>query len=390
MKKINPNELLKIGIVLLIFSVLSSCKMSRFIFYGKADIDDYKIFKTRNIENSNKQFFFKKSKEIIPFDTLEYSIKDGDKKYDFKKTFEEILKENETTSFIVIRNDSLILEKYFNDYSKATLVNSFSTSKSILSLLIGIAIDDGYIKSVEEPITNYIPEFKKDGFDKIKIRNLLQMTSGIKFKEIYGPFTDAANLYYGRNIIRELGKLEILYSPDTKFNYSSGDSQIMGLVLSRALKDISLSEYLSNKVWKPLEMEFTANWSLDDKGLERAFCCINATAIDFAKIGRLYLNKGSWNENQIVSEKWIEQTTKYDESKKINPEKYYYNYNWYINPNGTYYTQGYKGQHIYIDSKNQLIIVRLGKDFGKMEWATFFQELSNKYEINTGYNNGYK
>jgi CubicO group peptidase (beta-lactamase class C family) len=248
----------------------------------------------------------------------------------------------------------------------------------------------GYIKSVDEPITNYIPEFDESGFEKIKIKNLLQMTSGIEFKEVYGPFTDAANLYYGRSIVRELSKLKIIHEPGVEFHYSSGDSQIMGLVLSRALKGVNISEYLSKRIWQPLNMEFDASWIIDDNGLERAFCCINATAIDLAKIGRLYLNGGSWNGNQIVSKKWIERTIIFNENEKLNTEKYFYNYNWYINPNGTFYTQGYKGQHIYIDKTNKLIVVRLGKDFGNMDWPIFFQELTNRYKINTGYNNGYK
>lgn len=365
--------------------------MSRFILYGKADIDDYKRLKVREVNKSEKHFSFKSIEEkVLPFDTLEYSVTDGTKKYDFKKTFDEILRENETTAFLVIRNDSILFENYFNDYKRKDLVNSFSTSKSILSLLIGIAIDDGYIKSINEPITKYIPEFEKLGFKKIKIKNLLQMTSGIEFKEVYEPFTDAANLYYGRNITRELNKLKIINEPGSEFHYSSGDTQIMGQVLTRALKEINISEYLSKSVWQPLNMEFDASWIIDDNGMERAFCCINATAIDFAKIGRLYLNGGSWNGTQIVSKEWIEKTTKFNENEKLNTEQYFYNFNWYINPNGTFYTQGYKGQHIYVDKKNKLIIVRLGKDFGKMDWPTFFQELSNRYKINTGYNNGYK
>jgi CubicO group peptidase (beta-lactamase class C family) len=207
------------------------------------------------------------------------------------------------------------------------------------------------------------------------------MTSGIDFKEIYGPFTDAANLYYGRNIVKELSKLKMAHEPGTHFHYSSADSQLLGLVLSRALKEISISDFLSKRVWQPLGMEFDASWIIDEKGLERAFCCINATAIDFAKIGRLYLQDGSWNSEKIVAKSWIEQTIKYDEKKKLNPEKHFYNYNWYINPDGTFHTKGYKGQYIYVDKKNQLILVRLGEKQGDMDWPTLFQDLSRRYQI---------
>ena len=358
-----------------------SCKTSRFIFYGEADIDDYKRLKVRPIEKPYDQFSFIPTKEQLPFDTLTYSVTKKSRITQYSKTFKEILNDTETSAFLVIRNDSILFENYFNDYKREDLVNSFSTSKSILSLLIGIAIEEGFIKSIKDPITHYLPEFRNRGFDKIEIQHLLQMTSGIDFKEIYGPFTDAANLYYGRNIVKELSKLKMAHEPGTHFHYSSADSQLLGLVLSRALKEISISDFLSKRVWQPLGMEFDASWIIDEKGLERAFCCINATAIDFAKIGRLYLQDGSWNSEKIVAKSWIEQTIKYDEKKKLNPEKHFYNYNWYINPDGTFHTKGYKGQYIYVDKKNQLILVRLGEKQGDMDWPTLFQDLSRRYQI---------
>jgi len=373
--------ILKFSLLTILILSFNSCKLTRFAVHNSADIDDYKVFKTRKINNTEINFNFKKANEIKPFDTLNYTIKTKKKEYHRKESFENILENNSTVAFIVVRNDSLIYEKYFNDYSRDSKVNSFSTAKSILSLLIGCAIDDGIINSIDDKVIKYIPELKENGFEEIKIKNLLQMNSGIDFKEVYSAFTDAGNLYYGRDLIKELKKLKIKYPAGTKFHYSSGDSQILGLVLTRALKDISLSNYLESKIWKPLEMDYSASWSLDDKGLEKAFCCLNASAIDFAKIGRLYLNNGNWNGTQIVSKNWIEETIAYDESNKINPEKYFYNYNWYLNPNGTFYTEGYKGQHIYIDKDNNLIIVRLGEKFGEMNWPTFFEQLSKDYKL---------
>ncbi|MHA7943282.1 serine hydrolase domain-containing protein [Formosa sp. 3Alg 14/1] len=372
---------LKFTILAILISSFISCKLTRFAVHNSANIDDYKVFKTRKINNTETKFNFKKANEIKPFDTLSYTFKNSKKEYHKKEGFEKILEDNSTVAFIVVRNDSLIYEKYFNKYNRDSKVNSFSTAKSILSLLIGCAIDDGIINSIDDKVIKYIPELKENGFGEIKIKNLLQMNSGIDFKEVYSAFTDAGNLYYGRDLIKELKKLKIKYPVGTKFHYSSGDSQILGLVLTRALNDISLSTYLENRIWKPLGMDYSASWSLDDKGLEKAFCCINASAIDFAKIGRLYLNNGNWNGTQIVSKNWIEKTIEYDESIKINPEKYFYNYNWYLNPNGTFYTEGFKGQHIYVDKASNLVIVRLGEKFGEMNWPTFFEQLSKDYKL---------
>ena len=372
---------LKFTLLVLLILSFNSCKLTRFAVYNSADIDDYKVFKTRAINNTETKFNFIEANEIKPFDSLRYTVKNGKKESHKNESFDNILEDNSTVAFIVVRNDSLIYEKYFNNYNRDSKVNSFSTAKSILSLLIGCAIDDGIIESIDDRIIKYIPELTENGFEEIKIINLLQMTSGIDIKEVYSAFTDAGNLYYGRDLIKELKKLKIKYPVGTKFHYSSGDSQLLGLVLTRALKDISLSNYLENRIWEPLQMEYPASWSLDDKGLEKAFCCLNASAIDFAKIGRLYLNNGNWNGTQIVSKNWIEKTIQYDEIIKMNPEKYFYNYNWYLNPNGTFYTEGFKGQHIYVDKDSNLIIVRLGKKFGEMNWPTFFEQLSKDYKL---------
>lgn len=374
-------SVLKFIILILLVLSFNSCKLTRFAVYNSADIDDYKVFKTRAINNTEAKLNFIEANEIKPFDSLNYTVISGKKEKHKNESFDKILEDNSTVAFIVVRNDSLIYEKYFNNYNRDSKVNSFSTAKSILSLLIGCAIDDGIIDSIDDKIIKYVPEFTENGFEEIKISNLLQMTSGIDFKEVYSAFTDAGNLYYGRDLMKELKKLKIKYPIGSKFHYSSGDSQLLGLVLTRALKDISLSDYLENRIWKPLGMEYSANWSLDDKGLEKAFCCINASAIDFAKIGKLYLNYGHWNGIQIVSKNWIEKTIQYNESIKINTEKYFYNYNWYLNPDGTFYSQGFKGQHIYVDKDSNLIIVRLGKKNGEMNWPTLFKQLSKDYKL---------
>jgi hypothetical protein len=378
-------------ILLFLILCLSSCKLARFAYYNVSEIDDYKIFNTRQINKDSISYEFKKSKLEFPIQNFYFSF-DGGKKE--SKTLLEILKETKTVGFLIIKKDSILFEKHLYDYTRESLVNSFSTAKSILSTLVGSAIDDGYINSVKDPITRYIPELEKNGFQEVTIENLLQMTSGIKFWEnYYIPYADAGNFYYGRNLEKEVSKLKLKYKPGTKYHYSSGDSQLLGLVLKNALKNKTISKYLEEKLWIPLGMEYNASWSLDDKGFEKTFCCINATAIDYAKIGRLYLNKGNWNGKQIVPEKWIEQTTKID---TLNGSLKDYQYNWYLNSDKSFYTIGYKGQHIYIDPDNELVIVRLGKIQGKIKvgnkrgnfgWNNFFKIISRKFkEESTGYN----
>ncbi|HET9053029.1 MAG TPA: serine hydrolase, partial [Cyclobacteriaceae bacterium] len=164
-----------------------------------------------------------------------------------------------------------------------------------------------------------------------------------------------------------------------KFEYVSGNTQLLGLVLERALKNKTVTEYLQEKLWKPLGMEYDASWSLDKKknGLEKTFCCLNARARDFAKIGRLYLNKGNWNGKQIVSQKWVEVSTHAD---LTDGGASFYKYQWWIpSPNGDFMAEGILGQFIYVNPAKNLVIVRLGKKHGDTDWARTFINLASRY-----------
>ena len=152
--------------------------------------------------------------------------------------FETYLKDNKTVAFLIIKNDTIQYENYWRDYEKSSIVPSFSMAKSITSILIGCAIDDKLIGSVNDPVTKYIPELKEKGFDKVNIAHLLQMTSGLDFKESYAnPFGDAATFYYGTNLRKAIGKMKLKAEPGQQFEYVSGNTQLLGLVLERAIKN---------------------------------------------------------------------------------------------------------------------------------------------------------
>ncbi len=366
---IKPSKTLKSGILILLISIsLTSCQLGRFVFFNFANITDYKIFPSRTLYSDSASFRFqtidegKAPKELdgVPFD-----------KY---------LKDSKTVAFLIIKNDTIQYEKYFNGYERGSIVASFSMAKSVTSILIGCAIDEGLIKSVDEPITKYIPELTEAGFEKVKIKHLLQMTSGIDFNESYvNPFGDVATFYYGRNLRKDIEKMTLKSEPGVAFEYTSGSTQLLGLVLERALTNKTLTQYLQEKLWTPLEMEYDATWSIDRKknGLEKTFCCINARARDFAKIGRLYQHKGNWNGTQIVSEKWVEESTKLDTS---DGSARYYQYQWWLpRPNQDFMAEGILGQFVYVDPTKDLIIVRLGKKHGKPNWWSIFTSLANQY-----------
>ncbi len=348
------------------------CKVGRFFIYNFADIKDYKKFPSREIRNDSASFVFYDGKDgVSPKNVTDEGEELG---------FNDYLQKNKTVAFLIIQNDSIKYEKYFDGYDETSIVPSFSMAKAILSILIGCAIDDGLIKSTEEPVTNYIPELKENGFDKVTILHLLQMTSGLKFNEGYfNPFGEVATFYYGTNLRRAISKSKLKEGPGTHFDYVSGNPQILGLILERALKDKTISEYFQEKLWIPLGMEYDASWSIDRKkdGLEKTFCCVNARARDFAKIGRLFLNKGDWNGEQIVSESWVSVSTKVDTTAG---SVWYYQYQWWLpSLDGDFMAEGILGQFIYVNPTKNLIIVRLGKKHGDVDWAGLFVKMAKLY-----------
>lgn len=351
----------------------ASCKVGRFIIYNVSDIRDYKKFPDRKLKKPATPFYFTKADSVKAPKSITIDKKGA-------IPFDKYLEKHKTVAFIIIRNDSIEYEKYFNGYTQANIVPSFSMAKSITSLLIGCAIEDGLIRSVQDPVTDYIPEMKQHGFDKVTIENLLQMASGLKFNEgYYNPFGQVASFYYGKTLRKSTERLKLAYQPGTKFEYKSGNTEILGLILERALKTKTITEYLEEKLWQPLGMQYDASWSIDKKenGLEKTFCCVNATAIDFAKIGSLMLHKGKWNGKQLVPAQWITQSTKTDTA---NGSAWFYQYQWWLpTRNGDYYADGHLGQYIYVNPAKHLVMVRLGKNTGGINWPQLFVSLAEAY-----------
>lgn len=353
------NSLLFLSIAVL----LQSCLVGRFVWYNFSGITDHTIFPSRELPKSKEPFQF--TEAIAPTHVGRARV----------KAIDSLVAANNTVAFLIIRNDSILFERYYQGYEESSIVASFSMAKSYTSALIGAAIADGFIKSVEEPITQYLPELKdKKGFDKVTINHLLQMTSGIKANEsYYNPFGQAAKLYYGRNLRIYLKKLKVDYPPGTKFAYRSVNTQLLGLILERASHQ-SVTQYMNEKIWSHLGTEYDASWSIDKKhnGLEKTFCCINARARDFAKFGRLYLNNGNWNGQQVLPASWISRSISAD---KTQGGVEYYKYQWWLTKTG-YLADGLHGQFIYVNPSKNLLFVRLGKSGGTVNWPTVFDQLS--------------
>jgi CubicO group peptidase (beta-lactamase class C family) len=175
-------------------------------------------------------------------------------------------------------------------------------AKSIVGLAIGAAIDDGFIKSVDQPVADFIPEFQNKTNKNLTIKQVLTMSSGLNWKEDYGGlFNTTTEAYYGKDIRKLIYSLQVTSTPGVKFTYLSGNSELLGMVVEKATGK-KLSEYVAEKFWKPMGAEHPALWSLDRKnGMEKAYCCFNTNARDFARWGQLVLNQGTWNGDTLVS-----------------------------------------------------------------------------------------
>jgi CubicO group peptidase (beta-lactamase class C family) len=273
----------------------------------------------------------------------------------------------ETTSYLIIKNDSIVYEQYWEDFNPSTLSNSFSMAKTIVSVLIGAALKEGKIQDLNEPVWKYLPEFKEGDRSKITIKDVLTMSSGIDFDEHYAsPLAYPAQAYYGDN----LRELTMQYYPNKEpgklFEYLSGNSQLLAFILEAATGK-KISEYASEKLWIPMGAEYDAFWNLDAENRdEKAFCCFVSNARDFARFGKLFLNKGNWKGHQIVDTSYAEASVRLNDMlERDGSTNNKYGYAWWILPEykglSIFYMRGILGQYVIAIPEKNMIIVRLGR-----------------------------
>ncbi|MFQ5335349.1 MAG: serine hydrolase domain-containing protein [Flavobacteriales bacterium] len=316
------------------------------------DIDEHEIFANRQVKAGGH----------IPWPLSEH--------YNEHELSAEILREIEgykTIAYLVIKDDSIRYEQYWDGYGPASATNSFSMAKTICSILTGIAIKEGKIESVEQPVGDFLPEFREGNKSKILIRHLLTMSSGISFDESYsGPFSFPAKAYYGDDLYELVMQYESGIEPGEIFDYQSGNTQLLGFVLERATGQ-TLSDYASEKLWKPLGAHYPALWSLDrEGGHEKAFCCFNSNARDFARIGALYLHNGRWKGERIVPRRYVKASlTVAGLLEKSGAPTTRYGYSWWLyNYKGmeVFYARGILGQYVFGIPALNAVVVRLGHD----------------------------
>ena len=315
-------------------------------------IEEYKIFENREVASGT----------YLPWA--------HSKKYNSKPIPAEAQKEMDamqSVAYVIVKDDSLIHEEYWDGYGEDSYSNSFSMAKTFTSILIGIAIDEGKIKSVDQPVGDFLPEYKTGDNAKLTIKHLLTMSSGIDFDENYvNPFAYPAAAYYGTDLKKLTDKYSVKEEPGKVFKYLSGNSVLLGFIIEKATGK-KVSEYASEKLWKPLGAKNKAFWSLDHAdGMEKAYCCFNSNAPDFARIGELFLDSGKFNGVQIVSPEYVVNSVKVADLADVNGSKQQkYGYAWWLIPNykghNIFYARGILGQYIVCIPDKKMVVVRLGK-----------------------------
>lgn len=329
--------------------------LRNFATWGVHTIHDYKTHPVRKVEKGGLT-------QVWTYDSA-YNQKQ------IPQEFMTIIDSNDTHAFLVIQDGKLVYEKYWDGYDSSTLSGSFSAAKSIISLLIGIAVDEGKIKSVEEPAGNYLPHFKTNGLEKIRIKDLLTMSSGTNYNEgDKSYFSMNAYGYYGEDEEYMVNMMEKKEEPGVFWQYRSGDTQVLGLIVEKVFGK-SISALVSERFMQPMGANADALWLLDGASRhEKAFCCFNAVARDYAKFGQLVLNKGNWNGKQIISEKYIAEATTpathlKDRTENNGPVDFYGYQYWMVNHSGVHAIaqNGLFGQYVYIIPEKNAVVVRLGE-----------------------------
>ncbi|GGH09578.1 serine hydrolase domain-containing protein [Pedobacter zeae] len=334
--------------------------------YRTPNAETYKIFPQEISHKSDSAFhFIRTTQPRNDLDTLH--VQDGNNRLIPLKTY---LKNGQINAFIVIRNDSVLYERYDKGYSDSTLSTLFSGAKSMISIMIGQALADGHIKSLNDKVTQYVPELKSNpAFGQITLKNLLDMKSGLEFKDALGGivkafFSDEAKYYYTDDMKAQLMKVKLVNKPGTVWVYKSIDPILLGWVLKKA-SGKSVAKYFETHIWKQVGAEYNATWGLDQlNGLTNTASRFQVTPIDLAKIGRLYLNKGRFNGSQVVPENWVNQSINIGNETPASAkgwQKSAHHYLWWIpqeGDKGDYAAEGMLGQRLYVDPKTNTIIVQ--------------------------------
>ena len=263
-------------------------------------------------------------------------------------------------AYVIIKNDSIWYENYYDNFDKDSKTNSFSMVKSMISAMLGKAIMEGHINSLDQPVSDFFPEFSEGLAAKMTVGDLSSMASGTNWDEAYySPFSITTRAYFDDNLAKVILGLKVVDEPGQAYKYASGDTQLLAMIIEKATGK-TLTNYLSESFWKPLGAENEAFWQLDSEngGLEKAFCCLASNARDFARFGKLYKDFGKWKGKQLLDSSFV--------VKSITPrfpESPMYGYGWWLHTfksKSFFMMRGHLGQYVIVEPDDNIMIIRLG------------------------------
>ena len=308
--------------------------------------------------------------EVVTLDGVEVSL-------------EETLSSSETLSLLVVRDGVIVTEWSRPGHPVDREIMVFSVTKSLLSLLVGAAIDDGILGPVDTPVTGYLPELAEHGFDRVTIHDLLRMDTGLDYIEGDNPFGEHVEFNYTPDLVSAILALGVHDQPDPTFRYKSGDYAVLSLVLARALGETSLTSFFRDRLWDPLGATGEGIWSTDSAdGFERAWCCLAMTARDLARFGQLALDDGVWQGEGLISARWLDASFQPGYGTGRWPAEYQdspladYGYGCWLTRAGARLGLGKDGQYLYIDPDRRVVIVRQGESTGDFSWVELFEQVA--------------
>ena len=334
--------------------ILSSCLLGRTIVYNDPGLEDYHFMPHSNVKATNYQ--------PLPESSRYNTFKLPD-------SLQRSLTQTQTIAFLIFQHDSLIYEWYEKGYSDSSHTNPFSVTKSITSILTGIALREGKIKSLDEPVGNYYEPYKRADLSGLTLKHLLTMSSGLNYHDNYlNPVGHLAHLYYGHDMVKFVTTLKYEKAPGYEWRYKNVDPEILGIALRNAV-GMSITDYASEKLWGPIGAAHDAYWLTDHKGgMEKTYCCFHTDARDIARIALLYEHLGNWHGQQLVDSAYVRASLSPvnlpDGERGDSVITRRYGYLWWLRNTdglGDYAADGMKGQYIGTLPDKDIIFVRLGK-----------------------------
>ena len=344
---------------------ISSCTFTRTVVYNDPGLEDYKFLPYSHVKATNYQ--------PLPESSQYNTIKLPD-------SLSQALKQTKTIAFLIFKHDSLIYEWYAKGYSDSSHTNPFSMTKSVTSILTGIALKEGTIKSLDEPVGNYYEPYKRTDLSHLTLKHLLTMSSGLNYHDDFNPVGQLAQIYYGRDLLKLVNTMKQEKGAGYEFRYKNIDPQILGIALRNAV-GMPIAEYASEKLWGPIGAAHDAYWLVDHKGgMEKTYCCFHTDARDIARIGLLYEHMGNWQGLQIVDTSYVRASLTPihipdgERGDSVICDRY--GYLWWLrntDGKGDYAADGMKGQYVGTIPDKDLIFVRLGK----RDWYKSGQRFKN-------------